>query len=88
MERSQMGRSSKETPVREIMTSQVISARSDQTNEECMGLMTDRRVRHLPVVDRGRLMGLVSIGDLVKDIISEHKQTIHQLERYVMGARG
>src|SRR3972149_4140493 len=83
-----MGRSSKETPVREIMTSQVICARSDQTNEECMGLMTDRRVRHLPVVDRGRLIGLVSIGDLVKDIISEQKQTIHHLERYVMGERG
>lgn len=70
-----LGRSSKETPVREIVTSQVICARSDQTNEECMGLMTDRRVRHLSVVDRGRLTGLVSIGDLVKDIISEQKQT-------------
>jgi len=83
-----MGRSSKDTPVREIMTSEVICARPDQTNEECMGLMTDRRVRHLPVVDRGGLIGLVSIGDLVKDIISEQKQTIHHLERYVMGERG
>ena len=83
-----MGRSSKETSVREIMTSQVICARPDQTNEECMELMTDKRVRHLPVVDRSRLIGLVSIGDLVKDIISEQKQTIHHLERYVMGERG
>jgi CBS domain-containing protein len=66
-----MDRSSKETPVRDIMTSPMICARSDQTNEECMELMTNNRVRHLPVVDRGRRISLVSIGDLVKDIISE-----------------
>src|SRR3970282_2291297 len=57
-----MSRSSKETPVRDIMTSPVICARADQTNEECMGLMTDRRVRTFPVVDRGRLIRLCSIG--------------------------
>ncbi|MBI1942200.1 MAG: CBS domain-containing protein [Betaproteobacteria bacterium] len=83
-----MGRSSKETPVRDIMTSPVMYVRPDQTNEECMALMTDNRVRHLPVVDQGRLVGLVSIGDLVKDIISEQKFIIEQLEHYIAGDRG
>jgi CBS domain-containing protein len=62
--------------------------RQDQTNEECMALMTDHRVRHLPVMDNGKLVGLVSIGDLVKDIISEQKLIIKQLEHYIMGERG
>jgi CBS domain-containing protein len=83
-----MGRSSKETPVRDIMTSPVMFVRPDQTNEECMALMTDNRVRHLPVVDGGKLIGLVSIGDLVKDIISEQKFIIDQLEHYIKGDRG
>jgi CBS domain-containing protein len=83
-----MGRSSKETPVRDIMTSPVMYVRPDQTNEECMALMTDNRVRHLPVVDGGKLIGLVSIGDLVKDIISEQKFIIDQLEHYIKGDRG
>jgi len=83
-----MGRSSKETPVRDIMTSPVMYVRPDQTNEECMALMTDNRVRHLPVIDDGKLMGLISIGDLVKDIISEQKFIIDQLEHYIMGDRG
>ncbi len=83
-----MGRSSKETPVREIMTSPVMYVRPDQTNEECMALMTDNRVRHLPVIDEGKLIGLISIGDLVKDIISEQKFIIDQLEHYIMGDRG
>jgi CBS domain-containing protein len=83
-----MGRSSKETPVRDIMTSPVMYVRPDQTNEECMALMTDNRVRHLPVIDNGKLMGLISIGDLVKDIISEQKFIIDQLEHYIMGDRG
>ena len=83
-----LGRSSKETPVREIMTSPVMYVRPDQTNEECMALMTDNRVRHLPVMDNGKLMGLISIGDLVKDIISEQKFIIDQLEHYIMGDRG
>ena len=83
-----VGRSSKETPVREIMTSPVMYVRPDQTNEECMALMTDNRVRHLPVIDNGKLMGLLSIGDLVKDIISEQKFIIDQLEHYIMGDRG
>jgi CBS domain-containing protein len=82
-----MGRSSKETPVREIMTSPVMYVRPDQTNEECMALMTDNRLRHLPVIDDGKLIGLISIGDLVKDIISEQKFIIDQLEHYIMGGR-
>ena len=83
-----MGRSSKETPVREIMTSPVMYVRPDETNEECMALMTDNRVRHLPVIDDDKLIGLISIGDLVKDIISEQKFIIDQLEHYIMGDRG
>jgi CBS domain-containing protein len=83
-----MGRSSKETPVRDIMTSPVMFVRPDQTNEECMALMTDNRVRHLPVMENGKLIGLISIGDLVKDIIAEQKFTIEQLEHYIMGDRG
>lgn len=82
-----MGRSSKDTPVRDIMTFPVMYVRPDQTNEECMALMTDNRLRHLPVMDDGRLVGLVSIGDLVKDIISEQKFIIEQLEHYIRGER-
>lgn len=82
-----MGRSSRETPVRDIMTAPVMYVRPDQTNEECMALMTDNRLRHLPVMDDGRLIGLVSIGDLVKDIISEQKFIIDQLEHYIRGDR-
>jgi len=83
-----MGRSSKETPVRDIMSFPVMYVRPDQTNEECMALMTDNRLRHLPVVDQGKLIGLISIGDLVKDIISEQKFIIEQLEHYITGDLG
>jgi CBS domain-containing protein len=83
-----MARTSKETPVRDIMATAVIYVRPDQTNEECMALMTERRMRHLPVIDAGRLIGIVSIGDLVKDIISEQKFIIEQLEHYIAGDRG
>lgn len=83
-----MQRSSKETPVRDIMTSQVMYVRPDQTSEECMVLMTENRVRHLPVMDQGKLLGLISIGDLVKDVISEQKFIIEQLEHYIAGGRG
>ena len=71
--------------VREIMTSPVMYVEPGQTNEECMALMTDNRLRHLPVVERGRLLGLISIGDLVKDIISEQQFVIEQLEHYITG---
>lgn len=83
-----MARSSKETPVREVMTSSVMCVGPDRTSEECMALMTEHRLRHLPVMDGNRLVGVISIGDLVKDIISEQKFTIEQLEHYITGARG
>ena len=83
-----MSRSSKQTAVREIMTSAVMYVRPDQTSEECMVLMTENRLRHLPVMDGGRLLGIISIGDLVKDIIAEQRFTIEQLEHYISGERG
>jgi CBS domain-containing protein len=82
-----MSRSSIETPVRDIMTSEVLYVRPDQSSEECMALMTENRMRHLPVMDRGTLIGLISIGDLVKAIISEQKFIIEQLEHYITGDR-
>jgi CBS domain-containing protein len=82
-----MARTSKETPVADVMTSPVLCVSPDRTSEECLALMTERRIRHLPVMDQGRLVGLISIGDLVKDIISEQQFTIDQLEHYIMGAR-
>jgi CBS domain-containing protein len=81
------GRSSKETPVSAIMTTQVLCVGPLQTTEECMAIMTDSRVRHLPVLEDGKLIGLVSIGDLVKDIISEQQFIIEQLEHYIAGGR-
>jgi len=83
-----MGRSSSDTPVRDIMTSSVMYVRPDNTNEQCMALMTENRLRHLPVMQEGRLIGIVSIGDLVKDIISEQQFIIQQLEQYIRGERG
>jgi CBS domain-containing protein len=80
-----MGRSSESTPVRDIMTSEVMYVSPLQTNEECMALMTENRMRHLPVIDKGQLVGLISIGDLVKDIISEQQFVIEQLEHYIRG---
>jgi CBS domain-containing protein len=80
-----MDRASKQTAVRDIMTSKVMVARPDQSNEECMALMSGNRLRHLPVVDNGKLLGVISIGDLVKDIISEQQFTIEQLQHYIHG---
>jgi CBS domain-containing protein len=82
------GRTSKETPVSVIMTTEVLCVGPQQTTEECMAIMTENRVRHLPVMDKGKLIGLVSIGDLVKDIISEQQFIIEQLEHYIAGDRG
>ena len=79
------GRTSALTLVRDVMTTSVMSIKPTQTSEECMALMTNNRLRHLPVVDHGRLVGLISIGDLVKDIISEQKFVIEQLEHYISG---
>lgn len=79
------GRSSLSTPVKEIMTQQVFYVRPDQTIEECMALMTDRRIRHLPVLEDNRLIGVISIGDVVKAIVLEQKVTIQQYENYILG---
>ena len=82
-----LARSSKETAVRDIMTTSVMYVLPNHTSEECMALMTEHRLRHLPVIDQGKLIGLISIGDLVKDIISEQKFIIQQLEHYIAGER-
>lgn len=79
------GRSSQETLIKDIMTTAVIYAHPDQSIEECMGLMTEKRIRHLPVIDGEQLLGLISIGDLVKAIIAEQQGMIEQLEHYISG---
>ncbi|HSV57305.1 MAG TPA: CBS domain-containing protein [Variovorax sp.] len=78
-------RSSKETLLREVMTTAVIYVRPNQTSEDCMALMTQNRLRHLPVMDGDQVIGLISIGDLVKNIISEQQFIIEQLEHYIAG---
>ena len=80
-----LAKSSKEIPVSEIMTAQVKCVSPERTSEECLAIMTENRFRHLPVLEQGRLIGLVSIGDLVKDVISEQKFRIEQLEHYIAG---
>jgi CBS domain-containing protein len=77
------GQSSRTTLVNEIMTSQVIFAGPDQGVEECMSIMTKNRIRHLPVVEGERVLGIVSIGDLVKWVVSEQEETIEQLQNYI-----
>lgn len=76
---------SPDTPVEQIMTTQVLVTRPDQSVDECMALMTEKRVRHLPVVSDGEIVGVVSIGDLVKAVISEQRFIIAQLENYIAG---
>lgn len=78
-----LGRSSAETPVWQIMSSPVTTVTPTQTLNECMQIVTQQRVRHLPVVDQGRVVGVVSIGDLVKAVIEEQQQQIEQLESYI-----
>ncbi|MEX3931882.1 CBS domain-containing protein [Paraburkholderia phymatum] len=81
-----MDRSSKTTAVRDIMSSAVRFVTPEQTTDQCMALMTERRMRHLPVMEDDKLIGMVSIGDLVKNIIAEQQFTIQQLEHYIHGA--
>jgi CBS domain-containing protein len=78
-----LGRSSAHTPVREIMTAPVITVTPLSTLDECMRVVTAKRVRYLPVVDGGRVIGMVSIGDLIKAVIEEQQHTIEQLESYI-----
>ena len=79
------GRASADTPVAQIMSSPVLTVTPETTVQQCMVLMTERRIRHLPVVDGGRVIGVVSIGDLVKSLIEEQRRTIEQLESYIHG---
>lgn len=81
------GRTTEDTRVREVMTEEVVFIHPEQGLEECMALMTEKHIRHLPVVDEGRLKGLISIGDVVKEIISEQEFTIHNLENYITGGK-
>ena len=78
-------RASAETPVRDIMSSPVVTVRPTDTTDTCMRICTERRVRHLPVVEGGKVVGVLSIGDLVKAVISEQSQEIEHLQRYIAG---
>jgi CBS domain-containing protein len=81
------GKSSRDLKVQDIMTAEVLWVDPERTNEECMAIMTEKRVRHLPVMEGGKVIGIISIGDLVKDIIAEQQVVIGHLERYIMGER-
>jgi CBS domain-containing protein len=77
------GKSSKDTPVRDVMIQDLVCVKPDTSVDECMTLITEERMRHLPVLDKGELVGIVSIGDVVRQIISERDFTIRQLEQYI-----
>lgn len=79
-----LGKTSRDTAVREIMTDKVVCIRPGNTIDECMALMTDKRVRHLPVLEDNKVVGVISIGDVVKEMIAEQKFIIEQLEHYIM----
>jgi signal-transduction protein with cAMP-binding, CBS, and nucleotidyltransferase domain len=80
-----MGRQSQDTPVKDIMTKEVYGVHYETTADECMALMTDKHIRHLPVCKDGKLAGVISIGDVVKAVIGQQKVTIENLENYIMG---
>jgi CBS domain-containing protein len=80
-----MGRSSNDTPVRQIMTAQVITVTPGQSVQECMALMTNHRCRHLPVIQNGAVIGMLSIGDLVRAVLEEQQRAISDLEQYIRG---
>lgn len=77
------GKSSKDTLINEVMSSNLITVTQSDSIDHCMQLMTDKHIRHLPVVENGNVLGLISIGDIVKNIIQEQKQTIEQLQTYI-----
>lgn len=77
------GKSSKDTPVRDIMSTKIVCVTPNQSTEECMSLMTEKRVRHLPVMDGEKLIGIISIGDVVKAVIADREDVIEQLEHYI-----
>jgi len=79
------GKTSKNTPVKDIMTSDVITVSIDHTAQDCMNLMTDKRVRHLPIMEKDKVVGLLSIGDMVKETIAQQEFLINQLTRYIRG---
>ncbi len=79
------GKSSKDTPVGDVMSSNIVRVVPDQTTELCMSLMTEKRVRHLPVVDGDKVIGVISIGDVVKAVIADREDVIEQLEQYITG---
>jgi CBS domain-containing protein len=82
------GKTSPATPISDIMERNVVVVQPEQSVEQCMAIMTDKRIRHLPVVDGEKLIGVISIGDLVKSIVGDQKFTIGQLEHYIHGERG
>jgi CBS domain-containing protein len=79
------GRSSKDTPVSDLMTSNILTVSPTQTIDDCMAMITENRVRHLPVVEKGQLVGIISIGDVVKAVIADQQRTIQQLSSYIAG---
>ncbi len=79
------GKSSKDTPVRDIMSTKIVCVAPNQSTEECMSLMTEKRVRHLPVMDGEKLIGIISIGDVVKAVIADREDIIEQLEHHITG---
>ena len=81
------GRRSQDTPVSDIMTTKVVCVNRERTIDECMALMTERRIRHLPVIEENEVIGIISIGDVVHAVIQEKQFLIEQLERYIMGER-
>lgn len=78
-----LGRASQDTPVREIMTAELATVGPGDSVEHCMQLVTERRIRHLPVLEQGQVVGVLSIGDLVKAVIEEQQQQLEQLQRYI-----